>query len=149
MKYFLDTNIIIIYLRNDKTRMLIDEQFEPFEQPNIPIISVVTVGEIRSIGIRNKWGKQKLTNVEQIYEKCVVVGINKKPIIDVYGKIDAYSQGKLEGHPLLESSRNMGKNDLWIAASAIVSESKLLTTDFDFEHLNKDFLNVEIIERVK
>lgn len=108
--------------------MLIDEYFAPFAEPNIPIIQVVTVGEIRSIGIRNKWGKKKLTNVEEIYKKCVVVGINKEPIIDTYGKIDSYSQGKLEDQPLLGSARNMGKNDLWIAASAIVSKSKLLTT---------------------
>ena len=81
MRYFLDTNIIVIYLRNDKTRTQIDEEFEPFAKPNVPIISVVTIGEIKSIGIRNKWGKQKLANVELIYKKCVVVGINKKPII--------------------------------------------------------------------
>ena len=85
MKYFLDTNIILIYLRNNNTRYIIDKQFAPFSYPNIPIVSVVTIGEIRSIGIRNKWGKQKIINVERIFEKCVIVGkcqalINKRQI---------------------------------------------------------------------
>jgi len=149
MRFFLDTNIIIIYLRNDKTRMFIDEKFAPFTSPNIPIISVVTIGEIRSIGIRNKWGKQKLISVELLYNNCLIIGINKKPIINAYGNIDSYSQGKLEDRPLIGSSRNMGKNDLWIAATAIVSGAKLLTLDNDFEHLNGVFLDAEIIERVK
>lgn len=76
--------------------MDIDEKFAPLSSPNIPIISVVTIGEIRSIAIRNKWGKKKLKHAEDIYKKCVVVGINKKPIIETYGKIDAFSQGKVE-----------------------------------------------------
>jgi len=36
----------------------------------------------------------------------------------------------------------MGKNDLWIAATASVLEATLLTTDFDFDHLKGVFLEV-------
>ena len=35
----------------------------------------------------------------------------------------------------------MGKNDLWIAATASVFDLTLLTMDKDFEHLNKEFLS--------
>lgn len=44
------------------------------------------------------------------------------------------------------SSRNMGKNDLWIAAAASVLNAKLLTTDKDFDHLNEEFLEVIYID---
>lgn len=36
----------------------------------------------------------------------------------------------------------MGKNDLWIAATAFLLEGTLLTTDSDFNHLNNEFLKV-------
>ena len=40
------------------------------------------------------------------------------------------------------SARNMGKNDLWIAATASVYNLRLLTTDNDFGHLDSQFLNL-------
>lgn len=33
------------------------------------------------------------------------------------------------------SARNMGKNDLWIAATALYLDLPLHTTDNDFDHL--------------
>ncbi len=35
----------------------------------------------------------------------------------------------------------MGKNDLWIAATANATGALLLTTDKDFDHLDGAFLN--------
>ena len=40
----------------------------------------------------------------------------------------------------------MGKNDVWIAATASVLDATLLTTDNDFDHLNKEFLTVAKID---
>jgi tRNA(fMet)-specific endonuclease VapC len=39
----------------------------------------------------------------------------------------------------------MGKNDLWIAATASVLSATLLTTDKDFDHLKDVFLSLERI----
>lgn len=64
MNYVLDTNIVLIYLRDEKTKNHIEEKFAPFSSENIPILSVVTLGEIESIAIRNKWGKRRLSAVE-------------------------------------------------------------------------------------
>lgn len=36
----------------------------------------------------------------------------------------------------------MGDNDLWIAATASVTNTPLITTDKDFEHLNGVFLEL-------
>ena len=76
----------------------------------------------------------------------VTVGINSQDIIKKYAEIDAFSQGKLINNPLGMSARNMGKNDLWIAATASVANATLLTTDKDFEHLNNRYLNLETIK---
>ncbi len=59
----------------------------------------------------------------------MITDINSKDVIAMYGEIDAYSQDKLKFNPLGNTARNMGKNDLWIAATAVVTNSKLLTTD--------------------
>jgi len=44
------------------------------------------------------------------------------------------------------SSRNMGKNDLWIAATASAFDMVLITTDRDFEHLDNTFLKLKYID---
>ena len=109
------------------------------------MVSAVTEGEIRSIVIQNKWGTKKREKLEKLLKDTLIVPVEAKDIILRYAEIDAYSQGKLDGTALPSglSSRNMGKNDLWIAATASVLEAKLLTTDADFDHLKDVFLDVE------
>ena len=40
----------------------------------------------------------------------------------------------------------MGKNDLWIAATASAFDITLVTTDRDFDHLNEEFIDVKFID---
>ncbi len=40
----------------------------------------------------------------------------------------------------------MGKNDLWIAATAFVYNIELLTTDKDFNHLKDEYLKLRLID---
>jgi predicted nucleic acid-binding protein len=74
----------------------------------------------------------------------LIIPIEAKDIVDVYAEIDAFSKNKLPNKPLPVgmSARNMGKNDLWIAATAFVTKSTLLTTDDDFDHLDHQFIDV-------
>jgi predicted nucleic acid-binding protein len=37
----------------------------------------------------------------------------------------------------------MGKNDLWIAATAYAMNAMLLTTDGDFDHLENAFIDLK------
>lgn len=145
MKYLLDTNILIIYLRDRKTKSHIESSFQPFDLPNVPLISVVSVGELKSFALRNKWGKKRLSKLDIFLEQLIIVDINSKDIVERYANIDTFSQGKLEDMPLGSSARNMGKNDLWIAATASVANATLLTTDKDFKHLDKNYLTLETI----
>lgn len=66
-----------------------------------------------------------------------------REIISKYGEIDAYSQGKLKRKKSPFTSRNMGKNDLWIAATSSVYDLILITTDNDFDHLDKEYIKLE------
>ena len=149
MNYLLDTNILLIYLRSKKTKDYINQSYQPFELPNIPLISVVSNGEIKSIGLRNQWGETRLRALDVFLDTLVVVNINAEDVIAAYAEIDAFSQGKLVGKPLGMTSRNMEKNDLWIAATSFVTGVSLMTTDGDFDHLNGVYLDLIKIELIK
>jgi tRNA(fMet)-specific endonuclease VapC len=147
MNYVLDTNIVLLYLKDDKTKYFIEENYGLFQQGNNPIISIVTIAEIRSLALKNNWGERRIKIVEEFMNELVVIDIKFNDLINAYAQIDAFSQGKLEKKPLKISSRNMGKNDIWIAATTYLTNSKLITTDRDFEHLDSAFFEVIIIER--
>lgn len=146
MKYLLDTNILLAYIRESTLSNLIDERFQLFDSQHLTAISVVTVGELHSIALRNNWGKARIQRLDTQLNKMLIVDINVATIIERYAEIDAFSQTK---HPTIKSdfsSRNMGKNDLWIAATASSVGATLLTTDGDFDHLEDVFLKLEKIE---
>ena len=149
MNYILDTNILLIYIRDEPTREHIEQMYDPFGAQNNPIISIVTVGEIRSLAKRNHWGKKKLEFLNDILSDLIIADINSEDVIEKYAEIDAFSQGKLIEKPLSVTARNMGKNDLWIAATADVTQSKLMTTDNDFEHLDHEYFDLIKIIRMK
>ena len=46
-------------------------------------------------------------------------------------------------------ARNMGKNDLWIAATASAFNLKLATTDKDFQHLEQVFVDLVYVNYEK
>ncbi len=142
MDYILDTNILLIFIRNKDKATEIQKKYGLFNSVNNPIISVVSLGEIKSIALRNKWGNNKISRLNFILNRLIVTEINSEDVINRYAEIEAYSQDKLESKPLNLSARNMGKNDLWIAATASVLNGQLVSTDDDFMHLDRQFLEL-------
>jgi tRNA(fMet)-specific endonuclease VapC len=140
----LDTNILLYYLRQDTTWYKIQHQHKLDKTNNF--ISIINIGELWSIGIRNEWGERRIKELENISTQFTMVDINVESIIKCYGEIDAYSQGKLKDKPLSHSARNMGKNDIWLAAMASVLDLKLITTDLDFTHLDKTYLDLQLVD---
>jgi len=145
MNYILDTNILLYYIRNNKTTQKIEQKLNLFDDQNTLVLSVVSIGEIRAIAKQNNWGKIKKERLKNLLDKFLIVEIKIDTIIEKYAEIDTYSQGKLHNMPLNNSARNMGKNDLWIAATASTFNLQLLTTDNDFNHLNSTYLNLNLI----
>lgn len=147
MKYVLDTNIAIIYLRSKEQKKLLENKYGLFLPQNKAIISAVTIGEILSIARRNKWGARRLRNLKIFLNELLIVGVNFTPLLEAYAEIDTFSQGKHENKVTNFSARNMGKNDLWIAATAYISEATLLTTDKDFLHLDGKYFKIILVEQ--
>ncbi len=137
--YLFDTNLVVALVRSQvfETNFEKDYSFAA----NRMTISVVVEGELESLAIQWNWGFGKIQRLHAILQNFVISPIKMQSIINAYARIDAYSQGKLPGNPLPSgmSSRNMGKNDLWIAATAHATNATLLTTDQDFNHLDGVF----------
>lgn len=142
MNFVLDTNIILHYLKETDKKKWISKNIGPLQIGNIPIISVVSVAEIKAIAAKNNWGNKRIDTIEEFLKALVIIDIKYNELIDAYVQIDTFSQGKSKEKALNTSSRNMGKNDLWIAATTSLTNSKLITTDKDFGHLDSTFFEV-------
>ncbi len=120
----LDTNLVIGYIRSG----------QPI--PTRIIISVIVAAELEAFALKADWGYQKVYVMRAIFERFPPISISEE-LIPTYAFLDAYSQGKLKETPLLPglSARNMGKNDLWLAATALYFDEELYTADNDFDHL--------------
>lgn len=143
MNYLLDTCALIHLFKgsslSDKIITHINKETEPFL-----LISIVTKAELFSIATQNNWGEKKREKLNQLLSKFILIPINTEDIIVRYSEIDSFSQGRLATRSLPSgiTSRNMGKNDIWIAATASLTKSQLLTSDDDFDHLNKEFIDL-------
>ena len=146
MNYLIDTNILVIYVRDTDLTRRLEENLRLLTGRNNLVISVVSIGEIKSIAKQNKWGEKRVRRLIEILSQFLIADINVEDIIESYSEIDTYSQGKLEGKATSFTSRNMGKNDLWIAATASTLNLELITTDKDFDHLNEEYLQLKWID---
>lgn len=111
--------------------------YQPLVIEPSPLISVITEGELRSLAIPFNWQAQKLDQMGYYLGYFKRVSIDQPEILKAYAVIDAH--GQRTGHPL-------GKNDVWIAATASVTGARLLTTDKDFDALDPLFLSREWID---
>jgi tRNA(fMet)-specific endonuclease VapC len=145
MNFLLDTSIVLAYVRGGAAARRLESELDLLSGQHNLVVSVVSVGEIRSIAKQNQWGVNKRQKLQEVLRNFLIADIHQEDIIERYAEIDAFSQGRLAGKPLASSARNMGKNDLWIAATASIFDLRLLTTDKDFDHLAGDFLDLRFI----
>ena len=119
-----DTNLIIGHVRRLE------------RLPAQAVIPMVVAGELEAFALKADWGYQKVTFLQTILDYYPLVEVSRS-LTGLYAQVDAFSQGKLRSNPLPPgmSARNMGKNDLWIAATALYFDMDLHTTDNDFDHL--------------
>ncbi len=146
MDILIDTNLLLIYSRDSRISERIEEDHGVFNKKNRLFISVVTLGELDALTKKLGIGKRRRKKIEDSLKNVAIIRLNQREIIDRYGDIDAYSQGKLHDRKGRFTSRNMGKNDMWIAATASVFNLKLFTTDKDFEHLDGAFVDLAFID---
>lgn len=144
MKYLLDTSAIVHYLKFKSVYKRMEKDLSPFGEENIAMVSIVTLGELKSLGLRNDWDGKMQSQLAEILTICSVIPISND-IIELYAEIDAYSKGQHDTLELEDDIILMGKNDLWIAATASVTNAKLITIDKDFSHLADHYLDLVLL----
>lgn len=135
--YLLDTNILIHFVRADAVWASVRQRYSLFAIEPKPLISVVTAGELRSFAYQRQWGPARVEQMEFCLGYFDEVFIDARPLVDAYAVIDAHLQNR---------GVSLGKNDLWIAATAVVTGARLLTTDRDFDPLDPAFLSRDWID---
>lgn len=111
--------------------------------------SVVCHGEIMAISERRKWSDKKREKLVKLLYEVPASGINRQPILNAYARINVWTHGGSvvdQPAPPPKPAVSMTDNDLWIAATAHVTDATLLSTDRDFEHLHSvwiDFIYVD------
>jgi len=146
MVYVIDTNILLFSILN--------ETFEDFykntyrQSNNDLVISAVTEGELKALALKRKWGRKKTNQVITTLQQYISYPVKLDSVINAYAQIDAYSQGVLDEKPLPNgmTARNMGKNDLWIAATTFVVSGTLITADKDFNHLADIYFPIHLVD---
>lgn len=139
-RYLLDTNVLVHCVRGDDVWQGIQAAHFLLLLEPLPLICVVSVGELRSLASQFNWQTRRRSQMEFILDYFDWVNIDRPSILNTYAEIDAWTR---------QNGRKMGKNDLWIAASAAESGSRLITTDQDFISLDPTFLAVEWIDLTK
>jgi len=130
--YLLDTNILVHYVRGDQFQRRIEAKYGLLVTPTVPLISIVTEGEMLSLARQWGWGVARQKQLGFLLTMVRRVNLDAPGLLAAYAQIDAYSEAA--GH-------SMGKNDIWIAATAAVTGATLLTADRDFDHLDPDYLS--------
>jgi tRNA(fMet)-specific endonuclease VapC len=131
--YLLDTNILLHLLRGKDLGQNLEQRFglHSLEDRQLHHFG----GYRRGDGVVRKfaWGQGKIAELKRLLDAVPWVDINEADLLAAYGDIDHFSES---------SGTAMGKNDVWIAATAHVTGMALLTTDGDFNHLHGKFLNL-------
>jgi tRNA(fMet)-specific endonuclease VapC len=132
----LDTNIVIHLIRDNEVGRRVDAAFQIRHRTDRPLISIVTIGECLSLARQFKWGTEKTDALEALLREFVVVNLDSRPILELYGELHSWTKS---------IGRTLGHNDLWISATAAATGAHLVTTDTDFDPLHPDHLRRTVI----
>jgi len=138
--YLLDTNVLLALIRGNALGKHIDQAFGLKASLQRHAVSIVTQAELWVLADTHGWGPAKRAVLEEAVENLVVIPIDGIDLVQAYGRISSASRTAPSG------SINMGKNDIWIAATALYTNMPLLTTDKDFRFLHNNPLQVMWID---
>jgi len=130
--FLLDTNIVVHYLRGSAVAHQVERKFQLRHRTERPLLSVVSVGELRALAKKLVWGERKQRRLMEQVRELVVVDVNNRQVLEAYAELSHWTESR---------GRRMGQqNDLWIAATAKATGATLVTTDKDFDPLHPDHI---------
>ena len=90
--YLLDTNILLHLIRGQSTGLYIDATFRLQDQANIPLVCIVSHGEIWSLAREHAWGQRKRLALEVMLDNLVTVDISPDQVVAAYVDIEDVSR---------------------------------------------------------
>lgn len=144
--YLLDTNILVAYIRAGTLGHHIEKMYQLRTSPYKPLISIVSVGEVLSLANQFPWGEDKLATMQNLLKEFVHVDISDERVLQAYAKLDYFCLKECK------PAEPIGKNDLWIAATAMVTGAVLLSTDKHFlkfhpKHMRVCYVDQGVVHR--
>ena len=150
-RFLLDTNMLLGFAREAPWARWANEEFRFGATETMVLTSVVCRGEILALAEKRGWGRRSRMNLEDILNRFPTLDINRQPILNAYARIDAWTHGRAVDSPgdtaPPKPAIAMTQNDLWIAATAHVSRTTLLSTDKDFDHLDGVWLQSVYVDQ--
>ena len=138
--FLLDTGVMLGFVRGAPWAARAHAKYDLGSLETVVVTSVICQGELLAFAEKRVWGEANRIKLAKTLNRVPTLDINKQPILNAYALIDAWTHGKPVASPRNapppKPARPMGKNDLWIAATAHASDAVLLTTDTDFDHLD-------------
>jgi tRNA(fMet)-specific endonuclease VapC len=125
-QWFVDTGVLVHVLRGSALGRYVLDDLQLRAVAEVPYVSVVTVGELLSLASQFGWGAKRRAQMYEVLAELIVVDINQEATLERYAELDAWC---------VKRGWSLGKNDLWIAASAAVTGAMILTVDKDFDAL--------------
>lgn len=133
----LDTGIVVLLCRGGEAGNRLDETYGLATRREVPLLSVISVGELLAFARNASWGGRKEARLRELLANLVIVDVNREPVLTAYADLSAHI--KRAGTP-------MGQNDVWIAATARATGATLLTIDKDFDVLHPALINREYVD---
>ncbi len=134
----LDTNVLVHVLRGKALGQHILARYGLDRREWAPIVSAVTVGELHALARQWRWSPAHVARLDALVFNLHVVDVAP----DIGGLVAAYGDLDFESRAM---GYKMGKNDLWIAATAKIFGAVLLTCDKDFDHLAPTLIDRDLL----
>jgi tRNA(fMet)-specific endonuclease VapC len=154
--YFLDTGILIGFVKSAEYFQYVQQEYFNKNPSRELITSRVNIAEILAFALKNSWQIGKLAQAASFISQYTrVLNIDGDDILEQYVYVDAFAEKNkhpTEKRPKSVPAQRMGKNDIWIAATVIVTEQKLqekieiLSTDNDFRTISPYLVKATYID---
>lgn len=125
-KILLDTGVVFQALRDNALWKRIEAEHQLLSRKDRPLLPIVCVGELLALGRMNGWGVPRITALETLLTNLTIADIRSRQVLEKYAEIKAFVRGK-----------EIGQNDIWIAAIASATGAHVLTCDTDFQRLEE------------
>ena len=123
--FILDTGMLLGFTRGQQWAKAAFDRLELHDPETTVFTSVICHGEMLALAEKRGWGASRRRELDGVLYGLPRLDVGKGGILKAYALVDAWTHGRPvaapNDAPPPKPARSMGKNDLWIAATAHAS----------------------------